>query len=157
MTDFELTVSFERDVPVADLEIWYCEKNGNSFLDITYLVDTLNRAITLFGTNEYILHVTFPTLIFRYSTKNGEEVVNFYLQSTGALTSYTGEQKAKLRFDRDCFAMVVDLAKVNGLATHETLKATCVGQYGGDEVLISLGKRMTKVTRGLMLDQFKRL
>lgn len=148
--EFYLTISFEKGIHVEDLEIFYFLKAGNHPEKINYSIDKKNNEVILFGRNWYILHVSFPTLVFQRNKrldnqKSLEVIQSFYLVTTGALTSYTGEQRKKITFSDKKQNINISLAKHNIQNTHKDLVIKRINTISSYENLISLSNERVRI------------
>ena len=106
--NFTFEVKFEADIPLNNIELSYFPKGGNHFEKINYTADTVQHKLLIYGSNHFVLHVTFPTLVFSiktkaispYSQKEIDVTDNYYLISEGPLTALWNTPKA-LKFTKE--------------------------------------------------------
>lgn len=105
---FEITVHFDFEIAVEFLDVHYFEKGGNVFETIHFERNLDDNSITLTGVNNYILWVSFPTVVFSQTGPDYREGANdqvditeqFYLLTSGPLSSFAKPQNQKIEFSK---------------------------------------------------------
>jgi hypothetical protein len=135
-SDFRLKIHFAKNIPVLNLKLSYRTKNGNYFDSISFVTDITDNSITLFGNNNYVLWVSFPTLIFSFQpddhfpgVKNFGNYRYFILISEGPLSSYTGKQRKKIEFSPKNSVAICSLKFHNHANAHKDLKIKKIKSY----------------------------
>lgn len=75
-----LKVSFEKDILVEDIDVFYSSKNNSMFNEINYEIDTFSNSIIIKGDHEWWNVPVFPTFIFSY--QQNDKIYMFYLASS---------------------------------------------------------------------------
>lgn len=105
-SEFKLKIKFDQEIPVPEIQPYYCLHIGNHMDKIVFETDTVENSITISGKNSYIVLVSFPMLIFSHTQittlqHNNEKVEKtnlYYLVSQTPITTYTGEQTKEIKF-----------------------------------------------------------
>lgn len=122
--EFNLTISFERDIPVSKISAYTYVKSGNSIETVNVKIDSLSNSITITGTNHYIIPVNFPILYFSYSeniriNKNSNQQLEsskfFYLINKGLVTY---DKNYKLKFSKQKPNILIKAENKNGVETY---------------------------------------
>ena len=66
---FNFKVKFDKDIPVENIDVFYIEKSGNYFEHVNYCLNISENEIEVFGENNYVIEVSFPTIIFSLKEK----------------------------------------------------------------------------------------
>ena len=151
-SDFKLQLKFDKQIPVVDLDLFYFKKAGNRFDKINFSVDSINNQITLYGTNNYVLYVTFPTIVFQHkkrldNAELNEAIYSFYLVSGGALSSYTGQQSKEVLFSYANANITLSLEFHNHNDTHKVMDVKRTRTISGYENKLSLSNERIKIKK----------
>lgn len=145
---FTLRVTFERKIPVNDLEVFYIVKNGNHIDSMAMKADTARNELLIYGHNDYIIGVSFPTLVFSLRSKEKPgSIFNFYLFSTGSLFSYTGEQTKKILFTYKEPNVVAGLALQDEGNSHKKLTTMPMANPESWAHNLEVGNEMTRIVK----------
>ncbi|WP_426277266.1 hypothetical protein ACN9MN_17910 [Chryseobacterium sp. S-02] len=107
---FNLTIYFEKDIPVEKLQTYCYSKAGNAIKTVEVKIDKENNSIILTGTNHFVIPVSFPVLYFSYTdkvrindqTKQELERNNiFYLVSGFSISSYDEDKNRIIKFSKE--------------------------------------------------------
>lgn len=107
---FNLTIYFEKNIPVEKLQAYCYTKAGNTIKAIDVKVDKENNSVILTGTNHFVIPVSFPILYFSYTdkvkindqTKQELERNNiFYLVSGFSISSYAEDKNRIIQFSKE--------------------------------------------------------
>ena len=121
--EFNITVSFERNIPVSKISAYSYVKSGNWIKTVNVKIDSLSNSITIKGTNHYIIPVNFPILYFSYSenirinedsNQQLERSKIFYLINE-KLTTY--DENYELKFTKDKPNILIKAENKNGVET----------------------------------------
>lgn len=93
-----LKVSFEKDILVEDIDVFYSSKNNSMFNEINYEIDTFSNSIIIKGDHEWWNAPVFPTFIFSY--QQNDKIYMFYLASSSPpYIVYNFEKKIVFSFE----------------------------------------------------------
>ena len=132
---FNLTIFFEKDIPVSKLNTYCYEKGGNNITSVIVKIDSENNSITVKGRNHYVTRVNFPILYFSYSEKiqideNSDQQFErnriFYLVNDG-LTTY--DENYNLKFTKDKPNILIKTENKNGV---ESFSIENYDDWGGN-------------------------
>lgn len=74
-----LKISFEKDISVKNMEVFYSSQDYSKFNEINYEIDTHSNSIILKGNHKWWASPEFPTFVFNYPQKDKNFM--FYLAS----------------------------------------------------------------------------
>lgn len=155
-SDFQLKVKFDTSISVSKIQPYYALKSGNRMEFIFYKIDTTENSITLTGYNDYILWVSFPTLIFSITEevrlptldRQVERTLSFYLISKGPLSSYTGTQTKDIQFSHTHTTIIASLEHHNVDDAFKNLKLERRRTYSGDYDNLPLSSEIIRIGKG---------
>jgi hypothetical protein len=75
-----LKISFEKDISVENIEVFYSLQESSKFNEINYEIDTSSNSIILKGNHEWWASPAFSTFVFNYQQK--DKIFMFYLASS---------------------------------------------------------------------------
>ena len=122
--EFNLTISFERDIPVSKLSTYCYAKSGNNIQSVIVKIDCENNSITIRGENHYIFPVNFPILFFSYPentqiNKNSNQQIErnkiFYLINEGLVTY---DKNYNLKFSKEKPNILIKAENKNGVESY---------------------------------------
>jgi len=125
---FNLTINFEKDIPVENLQVYCYTKAGNTIQAINIKIDKTSNSINLSGTNSFVIPVNFPTLFFLYTDKaklhelSDEKIERnnvFYLATGFGITSYNENINHIVRFSKEKPNILITLKNKNGQRLYE--------------------------------------
>lgn len=154
-SEFQLKVSFEKSIPVDELEVKYELRSGNHIEEVAYELDIENNAIIIKGYNSYVLWVPFPTLVFtlneeyelKDSNQEAQKQTSFYLISEVPLSSFTGEQTQKIYFSLERPIVIASLEIHNHDDAFDKMKLRSDMVFKGHSYPLSLSMEMMTVPR----------
>jgi hypothetical protein len=134
-SDFQLEVKFGKEVAVQHIEPFYYKRSNNHFNDINYTVDTINNSISLYGNNNRVVGVPFPTLFFSYRSKDSsnfyrndhepfERIQCFYIITGFGIESYNQRNVQALFFRKDDMAILTEMENGENLLITKTSVST---------------------------------
>ena len=88
-SEFKITVEFNNDIPIEDVDVSYYKKSGNWFDRIGIERDSVSNQITISGQNEYITLVSFTTLVFTLSERTIDVRTNDSINMTTQFFLFT--------------------------------------------------------------------
>ena len=146
--EFNVKISFADTINVDDVNPNYLLKNGNEFKKINYRKDTSDNSITIYGENDYVLWVSFPTLVFTLKDnlqidKSQEKTTFFYLYSSGPLSSYTGKQNLEIKFSYTNPIIIASLEIHNENDAFKKMKIVKTDVLSGNQFY--LGNEMIRI------------
>lgn len=75
-----LKVTFDEDIYVENLEVFYSQRDGSKFNEIYFETDTSSNSLILKADHEWWASPSFPTIVF--SCQKKEKIYMFYLVSS---------------------------------------------------------------------------
>lgn len=68
-SDFFISVSFEENIPVNEIEVFYYQASNNNIERISFKSDSLKNTIEISGHHSYVVGAGFPVIVFSHKGK----------------------------------------------------------------------------------------
>jgi hypothetical protein len=75
-----LKISFEKDISIENIEVFFSSEENSKFNKINYEIDTFSNSIIIKGNHEWWGNLSFPTFVFSY--QQNDKIFMFYLASS---------------------------------------------------------------------------
>lgn len=135
ISNFYISVDFEKDIPVSEIEVFYYTASNNHIERINFKTDISKNAIEISGVHNYVVGAGLPVIVFSHKKKmiynshfdnygsinprkeNEEaEIQNLYylVISIAGFSSANEDFRKKLKFSNEKPNIIIELEYING-------------------------------------------
>ncbi|MBD8084047.1 hypothetical protein [Chryseobacterium caseinilyticum] len=112
--DFKFKVKFDKDIPVAKIEVLHVRNGGNYFEKINLKRNIIANEIEFSGRNHYIVGAQFPLIVFSFRERKNDyyapekkmETLNFFYLKIAR--DKIGDIDKEIKFTRMFSVLTVD-------------------------------------------------
>lgn len=135
ISNFFISVDFEKDIPVSEIEVFYYTASNNNIERINFKTDISKNAIEISGVHNYVVGAGLPVIVFSHKKKmiynshfdnydsinprkekEEAEIQNLYylVISIAGFSSANEDFRKKLKFSNEKPNIIIEHEYING-------------------------------------------
>lgn len=94
ISNFFISVDFEKDIPVCEIEVFYYTASNNHIERINFETDTSKNTIEISGVHNYVVGAGLPVIVFSHKKKM---IYNSHFDNYGSINPRKEKEEAEIQ------------------------------------------------------------